>query len=192
MNPVDLSVVLLHDKMVDKTGSPITSSVTLIDIHDLARSSSTYGARNVFISHPSATMRRLARTLQHHWEGEFGSSYNPNRKEALAIVEVVSDLDEAIQKIDLRTGKLPTLIATSARGGERRVSFKQTRERLRDGKPYLLMLGTGWGMSRELLDRADLILEPIQGPTQYNHLSVRSACAIMLDRLLAPRTTEEH
>jgi hypothetical protein len=48
---------------------------------------------------------------------------------------------------------------------------------------FLLMFGTGWGMSEELLARADYFLAPIDGPTPYNHLSVRSACAIILDRL---------
>jgi len=31
------------------------------------------------------------------------------------------------------------------------------------------------------------MLEPIAGTTGYNHLSVRSAAAIILDRLLGPR-----
>jgi len=30
----------------------------------------------------------------------------------------------------------------------------------------------------------DMLLEPIEGYTDYNHLSVRSAAAIILDRLL--------
>jgi len=30
---------------------------------------------------------------------------------------------------------------------------------------------------------ADAALEPIVGPTEYNHLSVRSAVSIILDRL---------
>jgi hypothetical protein len=34
------------------------------------------------------------------------------------------------------------------------------------------------------MEQADYILEPIYGPGEYNHLSVRSAVAIILDRLL--------
>jgi hypothetical protein len=30
---------------------------------------------------------------------------------------------------------------------------------------------------------ADYTLKPIYGPVDYNHLSVRAACAIILDRL---------
>lgn len=182
----DLSVVLLHDKMVDKQGKLITSSLTMIDVHDIARSSRTFGVTNVFIAHPAPTLRKLALTLKNHWEEGFGAAYNPNRKDAIELVEVVHDLDEAIQHIDLRTGKLPKLVATSAKPGGTRINFDEfKRELTTSPEPYLLMFGTGWGMSQELLDRADLFLEPINGPGAYNHLSVRSACAIMLDRLFA-------
>jgi len=181
---MDLSVALLHDKMVDKQGKLVTTSITLIDIHDIARSSRTFGATNLFISHPSPHLRSLAKTLKSHWDEGFGATYNPNRKEALEAVEVVEDLDEAMSRIDERTGRLPKLVATSAKPGGARISFKEMRALLeKDDTPYLLLLGTGWGMSDELLERADLFLEPINGPTPYNHLSVRSACAIMLDRL---------
>lgn len=183
----DLSVALLHDQMHDKQKALVTTSVTLIDIHDIARSSRTYGAKQVFISHPSPSMRKLARILKSHWVDGFGATYNPTRKDALENVNLVSDLDEAIQKIDLRTGRLPKLIATSARGGGKRVNFAEMRGLLHGNtQPYLLMLGTGWGMCDALLERADYFLEPIDGPTDFNHLSVRSACAIMLDRLTAP------
>jgi len=53
--------------------------------------------------------------------------------------------------------------------------------------PFLLMFGTGWGMSDELMARANYVLKPINGPTDYNHLSVRAACAIILDRLMGDR-----
>jgi hypothetical protein len=49
------------------------------------------------------------------------------------------------------------------------------------------MFGTGWGMIDELIERADYYLDPIEGPVEYNHLSVRSACAIILDRLTGKR-----
>jgi hypothetical protein len=184
---MNLFVVLLHADMVDKTGADVTPSLTLIDLHDIARSARTYGVSATYISHPAAPMRALARTLKMHWEEGFGATYNPNRKEALEHIRVVASLDEVIADIHHHTGKLPQLIATSAKGGGDRVSFSQGRELLASSEqPVLLMLGTGWGMSQPLLDRADFFLEPICGPTPYNHLSVRSACAIMLDRLCAP------
>jgi hypothetical protein len=185
MSNIDISVILLHDQMVDKQQKLITASLTMIDVPDIARSCRTYGARNLFISHPAPTIRKLARALKQHWEEGYGATYNPNRKEALEYVEIVSDLDEAIQKIDQRTGRLPKLVATSARDGGKRITFSEFQTSLvQSNDSYLLMLGTGWGMSEALLNRADFFLEPIKGPTPYNHLSVRSACAIMLDRLL--------
>lgn len=184
---IDLSVVLLHAGMEDRQKHLVTTSLTLIDVHDIARSSKTYGVNTFYVAHPSPALRKLGRTLKVHWEEGHGATYNPNRKDALEAVHIVADLDEAIQHIDLRTGKLPKLIATSARPGPDRVAFKDFRKNAESDQPYLLMLGTGHGMGQELLDRADLFLEPIDGPTPYNHLSVRSACAIMLDRLLAPQ-----
>lgn len=182
--PLSLNVALLHDGMVDKTGKRVSTSVTLIDVHDISRSSRTYGADTLFVAHPSQTMRALVRTVKRHWDSGFGSAYNPNRQDALGILDIVSDLDEAIMKIEKRTGTLPKLLATSARDGDDRISYSAMRTQMEDvGGSYLLMFGTGWGMGPELMDRADYVLKPIFGPTDYNHLSVRAACAIVLDRL---------
>lgn len=181
----DFYVILLHDQMHDKTGKIVTSSLTLIDVHDLARSCRTFGVKSLFVAHPSTSIRKLARTLQNHWEEGFGATYNPNRKEAIEQVEIVSDLDEAIHHIDLKTGKIPRLVATSAKQGEEnRLGFKDLKSIInKSSDSYMMMLGTGWGMSQALLDRAEYFLEPVNGPGDYNHLSVRSACAIMLDRI---------
>jgi hypothetical protein len=46
-------------------------------------------------------------------------------------------------------------------------------------------MGTGWGLTDEFMSSVDRVLEPIQGTAPYNHLSVRSATAIILDRLFA-------
>lgn len=180
----DLYVALLHDKMVDKTGRLVTTSVTPIDVHDISRSARTYGAAGLFVAHPSQTIRALIRTIKSHWEGDFGSNYNPNRQDALGVLSIVADLDEAIMHIEQRSGALPIIIATSARDGADRISYSDMRSKIENSSgPYLLLFGTGWGMSDPLMSRADYILKPINGPTPYNHLSVRAACAIILDRL---------
>jgi hypothetical protein len=54
-------------------------------------------------------------------------------------------------------------------------------------RPLLLLFGTGWGLTEELLAGVDRVLRPIQGNSDYNHLSVRAAVAIMLDRLFGDR-----
>jgi hypothetical protein len=54
-----------------------------------------------------------------------------------------------------------------------------------EGKPVLVVFGTGWGLAPTVVESADALLEPVRGVREeYNHLSVRAACAIILDRLL--------
>lgn len=188
-NKRDVSVVLLHEDMRDKNGKVVTTSLTLIDVHDIARSSRTFGATNCFIAHPSPTLQRLSRTLKTHWESGFGATYNPNRSDALSRLDIVCSLDDAIAKIHLRTGKIPTLIATSARRGPGKLTFSELRAKIESTEdPFLIMIGTGWGMTPELFGRANIVLAPIESTETYNFLSCRSATAIILDRLLGLRS----
>jgi tRNA (guanine37-N1)-methyltransferase len=177
-----LHVALLHEEMRDRSGKLTTTSLTLIDIHDISRSVATYSAGALYVCHPSQHLRQLARELQGHWREGYGSTYNPNRKEALEFLKVVSRLDDAIADVELRWGQRPKLIATSAQSGAGRITFQES-SLLVAKEPCILMLGTGHGMSEQLLARADVFLEPIRGGGPYNHLSVRSALAIMLDKL---------
>jgi len=181
---MSLNLALLHDGMVDKTGRTVTTSVTLIDVHDISRSCRTYGVDSFFVVHPSQTMRSLVRTVKQHWDSGFGATYNPNRQDALEVLNIVSDLDEVLAQVETRTGRIPKIIATSARDGDSRIAYSAMRKELEtSNESYLLVFGTGWGMGPELMERADYVLKPIVGPTPYNHLSVRAACAIILDRL---------
>jgi hypothetical protein len=125
----------------------------------------------------------VARIIR-HWNVGPGATYNATRREALALVRQAPELDAAIAEIERETGQLPRLIATSARGGPARLTHAALRERLAAaGPPELLLFGTGWGLTAEVLARTDGILEPILGTGTYNHLSVRAAAAIVLDRL---------
>jgi hypothetical protein len=51
-------------------------------------------------------------------------------------------------------------------------------------RPYLILLGTGWGLTETVFSQSDYVLEAVAGDSDYNHLSVRSAAAIILDRLI--------
>lgn len=180
-----LYVVLLHHPVHDKNGQIVATAVTNMDVHDLARIGKTYGVRGIFIATPVRALRLLTEKIIDHWRFGYGARYNETRRVALELVRAVSDLDAAILEIERETGETPVLIGTSAREGDRRVSFPDLRARLAtDPSPHLLMLGTGWGLSAEVMDRAQLVLEPIRGVGDYNHLPVRAAAAIMLDRLL--------
>jgi hypothetical protein len=187
----NLSLALLHSPMTNKEGSIVTTSLTPIDIHDLARSATTFGLKRYYIAHPSVRMRSLAHEVLAHWVSGSGSTYNPDRQEALSRVYVVSDLEEIIWRHRNDFGKKLRLIATSARASDKspnvtQLTFTQARAKLQDEPDldYLLMLGTGFGMASHLLGHADFFLEPIYGPFEYNHLSVRSAGAILLYTLM--------
>jgi hypothetical protein len=55
---------------------------------------------------------------------------------------------------------------------------------IESGKVVYLLFGTGWGLTQALIDRADCLLDPIEGVSDYNHLPVRAAAAVVLDRLM--------
>jgi hypothetical protein len=184
----DLYLALLHYPVYDKDRKVVTTSITNMDIHDIARSARTYGVKRYFVVTPVRTLQALAEKILDHWQQGYGSTYNETRKEALALVALTPDLDRTIQAIRQEAGELPRLVATSARPGDRRVSFAEMRKKLEaPGPPLLLLLGTGWGLTEEVLAQADDILEPIKGVGTYNHLSVRAAAAILLDRLRGAR-----
>jgi hypothetical protein len=65
------------------------------------------------------------------------------------------------------------------------ITFEDMRKEMRDQeKPILVIFGTGHGLPKEILDKCDYSLEPVRAAGDYNHLSVRSAIAIILDRLI--------
>jgi hypothetical protein len=184
----DLYLVLLHHPVLDKNGQIVTTSLTNMDIHDIARSARTYGVRGFYVAHPVKALHALAAKIMEHWETGYGSTYNATRKEALSLVRLERDLDGTLLAIEHATGMRPRVVVTSARGGPRRTTFAALRAQIEQAtEPHLIVLGTGWGLSSEVTERADVILEPVCGPTDYNHLSVRSAAAIILDRLRGAR-----
>ena len=184
----DLFLALLHHPVLDKNGQIVTSAVTQIDIHDIARSATTYGARRFYVVTPVPALRALSEKILEHWETGYGSTYNLTRKEALSLVGLENDLDGTLVAVEHETGERPILVVTSAHGGPDRIDYEAVRARLeRAGPPVLLVFGTGWGLAPEVMQRADVILSPILGPTPYNHLSVRAAAAIILDRLRGTR-----
>ncbi len=180
-----LYIALLHHPVYDKNGEVVTTAVTNMDIHDIARSARTYGVRRFYVVTPVKALQKLALKIIAHWEEGYGSQYNHTRKEALALARVKDTLDDAILDVEQECGGKPQRVVTTARPGGNRTSFAELRKMLReDSAPFLLLLGTGWGLTDAVLAQSDYILEPIEGGTNYNHLSVRSAAAIILDRLL--------
>lgn len=185
-------VALLHFPVYDKNGQVVTTAVTNMDVHDIARAGCTYGVRGLFIVTPVKALQRLALKIIEHWESGYGSRYNTTRRDALAIARVCDTYDDAIIGVERENEAKPTIIATSARRAAGRASFAQMRDMLhRETRPCLILFGTGWGLTEAILSQSDYVLEPIEGRGGYNHLSVRSAAAIVLDRLLGPGRKEE-
>jgi len=184
----ELYVALLHHPVYDRNRNVVTTSVTNIDVHDIARSCRTYHARAFFVVTPVDALRGLVRKISRHWQEGPGSSYNENRRQAMELVRPERDLEGVLIEIERESGELPLLVATSARHLSKKPAWDQAAVQLRsDSRPWLLLLGTGWGMTDELVERCDLRLPPVTGPGDYNHLSVRAAAAVILDRLCGTR-----
>jgi hypothetical protein len=184
---MSLSVALVHHPVYDKHKKVVATALTNLDLHDIARSSRTYGIETFFIVHPVAAQRELAARIAAHWTGEQGAEKNDFRRQAIDLLEVVPDLEAAIATLTARHDRRPLVVATAARESSgKAVAFREFSAITRD-QPALLVLGTGWGLTDELLAGCDLRLPPVRGTGDYNHLSVRSACAIILDRLYGDR-----
>ena len=170
--------------MLDRNAKVVTSAITSLDIHDIARASRTYEVRAVFIVHPIPEQRKFAASVIDHWRFDFGRTHDSRRREALERVQIVADLDDAIAAATRISGARPLVVHTSART-EDGTSYADLRRRLevQGAPPMMILLGTGFGMSPKVAARADIVLAPIAGPGDYNHLSVRSAAGIILDRL---------
>lgn len=184
-------VALVHHPVRDRAGEIMTAAVTNIDIHDIARSTHTFGLGGLFIVSPIEAQRRLVVSILEHWRTGAGLRRMPHRSEALAICQPAESIEAAVEVIAGREGRKPRVVATTALAPEGRVisSFPEVSRVLTapDAGPWLILFGTGHGLAERVLLDADLLLEPIYGVSGYNHLSVRAAAAIVLDRLFGGR-----
>lgn len=185
----NLYLSLVHYPVLNKFGEKVAVSLTNLDIHDISRVSRTYNLGGFYAVTPLEDQKKLAGNLLEHWIEGAGSRANPDRADALSLVRVVDDIQAAVLDIESRTGQSPVLAATSAKLDVRPkakppLRYEDVRNRLKE-KPVLLIFGTGHGLAEEVLDSTDGIIRPIRCFDEYNHLSVRSAVTITVDRLLA-------
>ena len=180
----NMALALVHYPVYNKHHEVVTSALTNLDQHDIARSSKTFGLDRFYIVTPSEEQRKLAERIRGHWQQGWGADYNPDRRQALDIVRVTPSLATAAADFQVSFSKPVKIAITGAAQRPGSIALVTFRELLQEtDQPYLLLLGTGWGLTEECFTTADFILEPIAGNGPYNHLSVRSAAAIMLDRL---------
>lgn len=179
-----IALALIHHPVLDRAGEVVTTSMTNLDLHDMSRSARTYGLSAMYVVHPIAAQRELVTRIRDHWVEGSGKRRIPDRALALELIRSVVSLEDAIA--DLGPDAELWTTAAKARGGDE-LSYGKARQRLATSdRPLLLLFGTGWGLSPGVVDAAHVRLEPIcaHEPTGFNHLSVRAACAITLDRLL--------
>lgn len=181
-----LYIGLIHSPILGRKGEIITTSVTNLDIHDIARTSRTFNYKKYFIVTPVKKQHDLVQGILDHWNTDVENSYNPDRTSALSFIELQNTFEDACAKIEEIEGKKPYVVATGANfknadGNETELCAKLSV----DNRPMFLIFGTGWGLHASITDKADYLLDPIFGNADdgYNHLSVRSAVAIYCDRL---------
>jgi hypothetical protein len=191
---VELYIALVHHPVTNKKGETVATAVTNLDIHDLARTARTYGVAGYLIVTPIAQQRSLVNRIVTHWQDGEGTRYNPARSKAFDIVSVVPDIEAAIHQIQATTGERPTTVVTGAHLKENCLPYEGLRKRLQcDDGPCLLLFGTGWGLTRDCIEACDYRLPGINAAdpsVTYNHLPVRAAVAIILDRLLGQHHNE--
>ena len=176
---------LVHYPIYNRNNEVVTTAIANFDIHDLARTSRTYNIKKYFIIHPLQSQISLAEDVMAYWKTGVGSTYNLDRREAFTIVETVSDIAAAVEFITQQEKVRPMIVTTDARIYSNSISYTDLRQKMEENeRPCLLLFGTGFGMPKELMSQFDYILEPIYGGGEYNHLPVRAAVAIILDRLL--------
>jgi hypothetical protein len=177
--------------VLDRGGEITTSGVTNLDLHDIARSALTYGLGGFFATTPIALQRERIAGIAATWREEEGRRAPDHRSRAVAGVETRATIDEVAAELADRHGAPPIRVATSAQrgqGGIPRIGFGDLATRLAgEPRPVLLLLGTGWGLADEALRTCDWLLAPVSGRPEFNHLSVRSAAAAILDRLFGLR-----
>lgn len=189
-----LYLALVHHPVLNRFGEIIASAITTIDLHDLGRLARTYEIPGCYIVTPLEDQINLAQRLISHWTERVGGQIHPNRVQALERLILVRSISEALDNISHREGLAPELWVSSARmrNPDKIISITEAREHLRSSNRYvLLLLGTAWGLATEVFEQAEHILEPICPNASYNHLSVRCAAAIIVDRLLGDVETRE-
>ena len=192
---VPVYVVLLHHPMRNREGSIVTTAVTNLDIHDIARSCRTFGVKEYILVTPIESQHRLVQRILGHWGEAPSKKWHPDRSEALSRVRIEASFAALLDRLTREHGVNPEVVLTDASDLKGGISYSEYRRELEargvapNPRPVVIVFGTGWGVDSSFHPVVDRILAPIHGPEGkqeeggYNHLSVRAAAAIILDRL---------
>lgn len=175
-----LRLALVHHPVLNRHGEEIASVVDEFDVFDGGRLALTYGIPSLYVVNPVPAQRDKAQRVIDHARSEERDAAR-GRMDALTWC---ASLEDAIA--DASRPERPWVVATSAVAREPAASVADVRGRLAEGQDVLLVIGKAWGLAPSVLQRCDVQLRPIDAGTGFNHLSVRSAMAILVDRLAAP------
>jgi hypothetical protein len=166
-----------------------------MDIHDISRSARTFGLQGYFLVTPIQDQHEVVEQIVTYWRSERSRAHHPDRVEAVSLVRLARDFGEVKSAIRAAHGMDPEVVLTDARPHPSTTSYADYRrelegpDRVQSGRPVAIVFGTGWGVSESFFPEVHRILTPVYGPGGpqseggYNHLSVRAAAAIILDRL---------
>lgn len=183
----EIHVGLVHHPVFDRQKKVVATNITNFDVHDIARVCRCYGVKSYNLIHPSDEQLMFVSRIRDHWVTGYGKKFNPLRSEALDYIYTAHSIAEAVQQ-----QQITHVYATSAKvhEGFKSIAFKELKQRIQSqeaqAEQVLLLFGTGFGLTPEVFEQCDGILEPITGSarTDFRHLSVRSAVGIALDRLV--------
>lgn len=190
-------VALMHTQVLVQGNKVGNSSITSLDIHDISRSSATYGIENYFVVSALKDQQKILNSFLEFWMSDEGKDYNLTRFEAVKRIIPGHNFEDVVQKITEKEGVAPIIITTSAKtsnlgnDGPKVIDYNSQGEVFAHERPVLFVFGTSQGLADEVLNKSDYLLLPINGMTDYNHLSVRSAVAIILDRWLGLKNSVE-
>lgn len=182
----NVSIALLHYPAMNKDGKLIITSFTTMDLHDIARPARAYEINTYYIVQPVDGQRWIIEKQINYWMSEEGRRTNPTRNEIVQLVKLAYTFEEVLEDIKRLRGSKPLVVGTDARTYPNTITYRQLSEEIhRREKDFLIVFGTGYGIPPDLMNSFDYILEPVYGAGDWNHLSVRNAVAIILDRLLS-------
>lgn len=171
-------LALLHDPVYNKRKEVVSTCITGFDLHDIARGALTFGIAGYYVVNPMPAQIAFAKRIVNCWKKEKSFTHNWTRAEAFRLIKLRANLQEVLKEL-----KDPIIVATSAKNVGT-ITYDALKGKIKRSKrPFLILFGTGWGLTDTVLKQADYVLKPITGPKAYNHLSVRSAVAIILARL---------
>ena len=179
-------IALLHFPAMDREGNLIITSFTTMDLHDIARPARAYEINAFYIVQPVDAQRLVIRRQIDYWLSEEGKRANPTRHDIVKMVKLKYTFEEVVEEITELRGRKPIVVGTDARDYPGTISYRELAERIsRREEDFLIVFGTGYGIPPDMMRTFDLILEPVRGAGEWNHLSVRNAVAVILDRLLS-------